>query len=233
MFWCKLFFLVSGLRLEFWNLRYTENDQKFYLWLWPRKYQFSVYMDTCETSDQSSCKNVYHNEWAVWFWGKTICTHHIDEFAIFAHKTGILMKCNTLIWSFIKYKHSNVYDFVCKVNVWDTNLAQATSPISDSRTDVPEKTFLSYKCTQTRKHSLLILKTYKLPNNQLQNGMIWLCRVVFNIKLSLLWRHNGRDGISDQPHDCLVNRLLKRRSKKTSKLRFTGLRAVNSRKKGQ
>ena len=141
MFWCKLFFLVSGLRLEFWNLRYTENDQKFYLWLWPRKFQFSVYMDTCETSDQSSCKNVYHNEWAVWFGGKTICAHHIDEFAIFAHKTGILMKCNTLIWSFIKYKHSNVYDFVCKVNVWDTNLAQATSPISDSRTDVPEKSF--------------------------------------------------------------------------------------------
>ena len=32
-------------------------------------------------------------------------------------------------------------------------------------------------------------------------------------------RHNGRDGVSNhQPHDCLLNRLLRRRSKKISKL---------------
>ena len=41
--------------------------------------------------------------------------------------------------------------------------------------------------------------------------------------------HNVRDGVSnDQPHDCLLNRLFKRRSKKTSKLRATGLCAGNS-----
>ena len=41
---------------------------------------------------------------------------------------------------------------------------------------------------------------------------------------SLQWRHNGHDSISNhQPHDCLLNRLFKRRSKKTSKLRVTGL----------
>ena len=40
----------------------------------------------------------------------------------------------------------------------------------------------------------------------------------------LLWRHNGRDCVSNhQPHDCLLNRLFRRRSKKTSKLRVTGL----------
>ena len=40
----------------------------------------------------------------------------------------------------------------------------------------------------------------------------------------LRWRHNGRNGVSNhQPHDCLLNRLFRRRSKKTSKLRFTGL----------
>ena len=40
---------------------------------------------------------------------------------------------------------------------------------------------------------------------------------------SLKWRHNGRDGVSNhQPHDCLLNRLFKCRSKKTSKLRITG-----------
>ena len=40
----------------------------------------------------------------------------------------------------------------------------------------------------------------------------------------LQWRHNGRDSVyNHQPHDCLLNRLFRRRSKKTSKLRVTGL----------
>ena len=40
----------------------------------------------------------------------------------------------------------------------------------------------------------------------------------------LHWRHNGRDSVSNhQPHDCLHNRLIRHRSKKTSKLRVTGL----------
>ena len=46
---------------------------------------------------------------------------------------------------------------------------------------------------------------------------------------ALRWRHNGHDGDSNrQPHDCLLNRLFMRRSKKTSKLRVTGLCAGNS-----
>ena len=50
-----------------------------------------------------------------------------------------------------------------------------------------------------------------------------------NSQSSLLWRHNGRDSVSNhQPHDYLLNRLFRRRSKKTSKLRVTGLFARNS-----
>ena len=46
---------------------------------------------------------------------------------------------------------------------------------------------------------------------------------------TLWWRHNKRDCISNhQPYDCLLNRLFRRRSKKTSKLRVTGLCAGNS-----
>ena len=46
---------------------------------------------------------------------------------------------------------------------------------------------------------------------------------------SLLWCHNGHDGVSNhQPHDCLLNRLFRPRSKKTSKLNVTGLCAGNS-----
>ena len=41
---------------------------------------------------------------------------------------------------------------------------------------------------------------------------------------SLRWRHNEHDGISNhQPHDCLLKRVFRRRSKETSKLRLTGL----------
>ena len=45
----------------------------------------------------------------------------------------------------------------------------------------------------------------------------------------LQWRHNEHDGVSNyQPHDCLLSCLFRRRSKKTSKLRVTGLCAGNS-----
>ena len=47
--------------------------------------------------------------------------------------------------------------------------------------------------------------------------------------MSLQWRHNGHDNVSNhQPHDCLLIRLFRRRSKKISKLRVTGLCAGNS-----
>ena len=47
--------------------------------------------------------------------------------------------------------------------------------------------------------------------------------------LTLQWRHNEHDGVSNyQPHDCWLNCLFRRRSKKISKLRVTGLCAGNS-----
>ena len=37
------------------------------------------------------------------------------------------------------------------------------------------------------------------------------------LEIALKWRHNGRDGVSNhQAHDCLLNSLFRRRSKKTS-----------------
>ena len=45
----------------------------------------------------------------------------------------------------------------------------------------------------------------------------------------LHWRHNDHGGVSNhQPRGCLLNRLFRRRWKKTSKLRVTGLCAGNS-----
>ena len=47
--------------------------------------------------------------------------------------------------------------------------------------------------------------------------------------ITLQWRHNGRDSVSNhQPHDCFLKHLFRHRSKKTSKLRVTGLCAENS-----
>ena len=46
---------------------------------------------------------------------------------------------------------------------------------------------------------------------------------------TLQWRHNERDGFSNhQLHGCLLNRSFRRKSKKTSKLRVTGLCVGNS-----
>ena len=56
--------------------------------------------------------------------------------------------------------------------------------------------------------------------------MTWCCQTTSH---SLRWRHNERDSVSNhQPHGCLLNGLLRRRSKKTSNPRVTGLCVGNS-----
>ena len=59
---------------------------------------------------------------------------------------------------------------------------------------------------------------------------IWLDpRWPVRLHTSLRGRHYGRDSVSHyQPHQCLLNHLFRRRSKKTSKLRVTGLCVGNS-----
>ena len=77
-----------------------------------------------------------------------------------------------------------------------------------------------------QEHPLLISKNKRI-DKRLGNAEI-------HQKSSLLWRHNGREGVSNhQPHECLLNRSFMRRSKKTSKLRVTGLCAGNSPETGE
>ena len=53
--------------------------------------------------------------------------------------------------------------------------------------------------------------------------------VNWNEARTLQWRHNELDSVSNhQPHHCLLSRLFGCRSKKTPKLRVTGLCAGNS-----
>ena len=88
------------------------------------------------------------------------------------------------------------------------------------------------------KYSLLYLL---LPKGGRRMSMAWCKRDATSLlthwsyvsfdtsKRALQWHHNEHDGVSThQLHDCLLNCLFRRISKKTSKLRVTGLCAGNS-----
>ena len=56
--------------------------------------------------------------------------------------------------------------------------------------------------------------------------MCWLCA---ELAITLRWRHNDHDSVSNhQPNGCLLNRLFRHRSKETSKFRVIGLCVGNS-----
>ena len=78
---------------------------------------------------------------------------------------------------------------------------------------------------------LKITYSKSLPRvNKLSHNIFWDLTVRLSWRMvTLQWRHDERDGVSDdQPHECLLDRLFRRRSKKTSKLRVTGLCEGNS-----
>ena len=63
---------------------------------------------------------------------------------------------------------------------------------------------------------------------RLELEQLYLIMILF-YAIALQWRHNERDGVSNhQPRHCLLNRLFRRRSKRTSTLRVTGLCVGNS-----
>ena len=68
----------------------------------------------------------------------------------------------------------------------------------------------------------------------LNDLLLTLICITYHITSTLLWRHNGRDGVPNhQLHDCLLNRSFRPRSKKTSKLHVTALCAGNSQVTGE
>ena len=76
---------------------------------------------------------------------------------------------------------------------------------------------------------ILRLHTKSIPKCSSRVTIHKMNRCLWFMQETLQWRHNGRDSVSNrQPHDCLLNRLFRRRSKKTSKLRVTGFCAGNS-----
>ena len=73
---------------------------------------------------------------------------------------------------------------------------------------------------------MILRSIRKWPPQKLHRVLTWK---ITCLCMTLHWRHNDHDGVSNHPpHDCLFNRLFRRRSKKISKLRVTGLCAGNS-----
>ena len=94
------------------------------------------------------------------------------------------------------------------------------------RDDVDSATEILNKASAEEKHALLEGKLYERKSGRTRHGGInpgllmsrycpetawWVC-FYFS---ALQWRHSCRGGVSNhQPHDCLLNRLFRRRSKK-------------------
>ena len=75
---------------------------------------------------------------------------------------------------------------------------------------------------------LILFKQYLVMMDRVITALIWWEPPVHQSHI-IQWRHNDHDSVSNhQPHGCLLNRLFRRRSKKTSKLRVTGLCVGNS-----
>ena len=97
--------------------------------------------------------------------------------------------------------------------------------------DMHKTNFDKIKCSQ--KYEILLvgwvmqlsfMMTPSCRNALRITDLLWV-----NSPVVLQWRQNGHESVSShQPHVCLLNRLFRRRSKKTSKLHVIGLCAGNS-----
>ena len=86
-------------------------------------------------------------------------------------------------------------------------------------------TFLFWLCYGTGEYIGVMELIYQNSLGMCQ----WNIHECTKLHQILKWRHNERDGVSNpQPHDCLLSRIFGQRSKKTSKLRVTGLCEGNS-----
>ena len=107
-----------------------------------------------------------------------------------------------------------------------TGLCVGNSPVnSPHKWPVTRKMFpfddVIMDCSRVRLHGIQIPIEWNMHTDS--------CALVFIRGYTLQWRHNGHDSVSNHlPHECLLNLLFRRRSKKTSKLRVTGHCAGNS-----
>ena len=86
-----------------------------------------------------------------------------------------------------------------------------------------------YESWRCHRHDSYAAFHRKNKNEGIQIKPHKLFFLIYKQNITVHWRHNDHDGVSNhQPHGCLLNRLFRRRWKKTWKLRVTGLCAGNS-----
>ena len=123
---------------------------------------------------------------------------------------------------------------------WETTFWVWAKPMREDVTMTPRQFVqLLTQANNNENHRCSVLLAFVRPVQKASNAkrvsMSWHRRGKWKLyhllqtEWSLQWRHNEHDSVSNhQPHDCLLNHLFRGRSKKTSKLRVTGLCAGNS-----
>ena len=126
---------------------------------------------------------------------------YIHQYDTQWHFYKILLKM--ILWYYILWKAFEIASFFPGINVFITNHSWLQHG----------KQLLYLKPTKAIIHD---------ASSHPSSCKGWL--KMWTICNALQWRHNDHDGVSNhQPHGCLLSRLFRRRSKKTSKLRVTGL----------
>ena len=116
-----------------------------------------------------------------------------------------------------------VFSLICAwTNGWVNNRHAGDLGRNRAHYDV---TVMVWQVDETEDRLIIISIETGALCDQPTTKSIW----IINLAKALWWPHNERDSVSNhQSHDCLPNRLFSRRSKKTSKLRVTGLCVGNS-----
>ena len=149
--------------------------------------------------------------------------------------------CHRCIWGLHHLSFEKSYN--CSVNTTDAlhtclyilqwRQMSATGSQSIGNSTVCSKTGSGYEQRNHQSSELLLFSPHHWKvdstNKKGSASMAWRHHNKTRGPISLQWRHNWPDSVSNhQPQDCLLNRLFRRRSKKASKLRVTGLCVGNS-----
>ena len=175
----------------------------------------NVWLATVSQSPRTALKGVVQRRDDVMTW-KRLLTHCWIKMPImrlhFFVSLYNLLNTQSSCWWFKTPWHS------CDVAVLDCHSPLEMGMNSNGSPD------LRVHCILSKLRCRSMKPQFKLrPANQLvaANGP----RAIFCfLVVSLQWRHNERDDVSNHKRiDCLLNRLFRSRSKKTSKFRVTGL----------
>ena len=141
-----------------------------------------------------------------------------------------------MIWINVFFSLSENLEVIRRV----TSLLSPSKYMQFCNEQIRTQPLFSPPCASATYGSARMCRRKNIPDDNFDSNLFKIVLYAISLKYflkdridiestSLQWRHNGRDGISNyQPHDCLLNRLFRRRSKKSSKLRVTGLCAGNS-----